>query len=59
MTDEQKRYLEILKCQLDAMECSLKVAREIKKANGLKLDFSGIEHEIVLVIEAIEELRKK
>jgi len=56
MSEEQKRYLEILMYQLQAMECNLKVMRELNKVGGLKLDLSALEHEIVVIQETIEEL---
>jgi len=54
--EQQKRYLEILMYQLQAMECNLKVMRELNKVGGLKLDLSALEHEIVVIQETIEEL---
>ncbi len=70
--EQQKRYLKILMFQLQAMECNLKVMRELNKVGGLKLDLSALnkvgglkldlsalEHEIVVVLETIEDLEGK
>jgi len=52
----QKRHFKILKCQIEALECSLKATRELKRFYGLNLDLSKIEREIVIVLAAIEDL---
>jgi len=54
--EKKERHLKILKCQVQALECNLKATREFKRFSEINLDLSRIEHEIVVVLEKIEDM---